>query len=639
MKQLLQSGSVVIMLIVLTVLTVVNTCQLDSLEEKVLETRKALRELSQTGVAVRGAGTAGAGGAMTGDPEQAAALADPANILKPNPRPYVKATQVARGGTLRRQEGSDPPGMNIYLSNYTADLAEFTAYMQNTLATRQIEDPDLWMPELAIKVTTPDDGLTYEVTLRKGVMWYQPVVDWASGRFDWLKGEHEVTSDDFAFVFEVLRNPQVSGGGISAMRPYFEALDRWEVIDRYRFRVHFKQRIFTNLSSVLGLNPLPRWLFMYDQDGKKLDDATWGLKLNEHWYNQKMIGTGPYRFVEWVPGVRIVMERNERYWGEAPAFDKVLTLIIKDQDAWPRRLKAKDLDYTHLQPEQYRTVVLEAKGPVLGDQRLKRGRHSELSYFFVAWNQDTPYFSDKRVRQAMTMALDRERLVKNVFNGLGRLHTGPFAQDNPCYDRGIAPWPYDLKAAAAKLDEAGWRDTDGDGIRDKVVGGRKIPFEFSMITYGSSNEWSTVANIYREALLQIGVRMHPRPLEWSTMLKKMDEKEFGAYSGGWALSWDTDLMQVWHSKEADIPKSSNRIGFRNKEADRIAESLRKEFDPQKRVQLCHSFHALVHEEQPYSFIYQRDREVLYWDHMNELEFSQLYPHRNILLFSFREARP
>ena len=84
-------------------------------------------------------------------------------------------------------------------------------------------------------------------------------------------------------------------------------------------------------------------------------------------------------------------------------------------------------------------------------------------------------------------------------------------------------------------------------------------------------------------------------------------------------------MQIWHSQEADRPKSSNRIGFRNKDADRIAEALRREFDPDKRVELCHEFHALVHELQPYTFIYQRSRAVLYWDYLNTPEFSLVPP--------------
>ena len=123
------------------------------------------------------------------------------------------------------------------------------------------------------------------------------------------------------------------------------------------------------------------------------------------------------------------------------------------------------------------------------------------------------------------------------------------------------------------------------------------------------------------------------------MLKKMNGREFDAYTGAWVLGWETDLVQLWHSKEADKTKSSNRIGFRNKDADRIADTLRRTYDSNERTKLCHEFHQLVHDEQPYTFFYQRSRPVLYWDHMNEPEFAKIYPYRNKLKMSFREARP
>ncbi len=134
--------------------------------------------------------------------------------------------------------------------------------------------------------------------------------------------------------------------------------------------------------------------------------------------------------------------------------------------------------------------------------------------------------------------------------------------------------------------------------------------------------------MYREDLLSISVKMVPSAVEWSTMLKRMADREFEVYSGAWMLSMPVDLMQIWHSSEADKFESSNRVGFRNPDADRIAEQLRASFDPAERKDLCHAFHRLVHEEQPYTFIYQRRRPVLYWDHMNEPEFDR--PRKEVL---------
>ena len=644
MKSLLQSGAGLLLLAGLFILGIINTVQLNNLESGMIENKLAIAELRENGVAVASlSGTSGAveDGANAGQvelsDEDLALINDPANLLTPVERSNYKASVVKKGGTFRRMTGSDPPSLNPYGSN-AADVTELSRYVMATLGERHIENPSLFAPSLGLSVTTADDGLTYVVKLRKGVKWHKPNVDWQSGRYEWLKGNREVVADDFKFVFDMIQNPQV-GGRIAPLRNYFESFERFEIIDSHTFKVVYNERLYSNLPMLLGMVPMPRWLYMYDEDGRKFDDANWGLKFNEHWYNQKMIGMGPYQFELWEPGVKIELKRNPTYFGERPSFDRVVMNIIKDQNAFPRKLKTGEADMTRLQPEQYRTEIQDAKGPLLGNPGIKFKEQSTLGYFYLGWNADTVYFSDRRVRQAMTLAFNREGIIKNVFVGLGKLTTGPFAQQNPCYDKSIDAWPFDLDLAAKKLAEAGWKDTDGDGILDKTVDGRKVPFEFSMLIYGGSSEFSTLANIYREDLLQIGIKLTPRAVEWSTMLKKMNDREFDVYTGAWVLGWETDLVQLWHSKEADKTKSSNRIGFRNKEADRIADTLRRTFDEDERLKLCRAFHKLVHDEQPYTFIYQRNRPVVYWDYLNDPEFSIVSPYRNLNYFSFNQERP
>ncbi len=627
MKTFLQSTFSLIALTFILGLTVFNTCQINNLERRLLEGDFAARQEER--------GLEQQRGSEASDPVTEA-LADPDNLLQPLTRPLNDDEEIAYGGHLRLQAGQDPQGFNPHIAN-GSDAAEFARYVMNMLCQRDVDDPGRMTPDLAVKITSPDDGYTYEVTLREGVMWHAPAVDLKDPNYAWLRGEHELTSDDYIFVFDMMANPQVSGR-ISAVRNYFD-LEYYEAIDRYRFRVKFKEKQFTSFPNLCSLHPSPRWLMMFDEDGNRFDDSNWGVKVSEHWYNNKGIGTSAYRFLEWVPGSYIRFEKNPDYFGEPAAFDRITVKIVKDQNAWTRLLKTGELDLTRIQPEQYRTEILENEGPILGREGIRLGRRDELGYFYVAWNMDTPYFDTKEARQAMTLALDRAGIVKNVFYDLGSVTHGPYGRQNPCYDHSIEGWPHDLELARQKLDEAGWTDSDSDGIRDKLVDGTRIPFEFGLIIYGSSTEFATIANIYREALLEVGVKMNPRPLEWSTMLKRLDERSFEAYTGAWVMDWEVDLYQLWHSSEADRPSSSNRIGFRSKEADRIIEALRVSFDEEERVELCHEFHALVHDLQPYSFIYQRYRPVLYWDYMNAPEFHQVYPFRDPRLLSFHDLPP
>ncbi len=639
MKRLMQSGFGVGLLALLVVIGALNTAQLHDLQQQV----DAIKKGGGARVDTRGESVGereirtlppSVSGTCYASAADEAAAADPANLLDTFTRPENWPTSMERGGTLKRMIGSEPPGLNLIASNNAADLSEMYKYITSNVAYQSPTNPDEWYPDLATKVTRSEDGLVYDVYLREGVKWHKPAVDLQDARYKWLAGDHVLTADDFVFALEMIKNPQVVGRA-AALRTYFEAWDRIEAVDPLHFRVHVKEDTYLNLSLVLDLQPMPRWLYMYDEDGHAFDAANWGDKQNSHWYNQKGIGVGMYRFVEWEQGVRITLEQNPAYHNAClpPAFDRVEMKVLKDQQAWLRYLKTRQLDYTFVQPQQYLSEIKD-KAPYLGEEHLKLATTNEASYFYFGWNQTRPMFSDKRVRRALTHALDRQGLVDSVFAGLGEVTSGPFDRSNPCYDHTIKPLAYDLDEAKRLLDEAGWTDTDGDGLRDKVIDGKKVPFAFTMVIYGGSTEYETLSRVYREALQRIGIKLTAQPLEWAAQLKKIGERDFDAYSGAWVPSWEVDLYQIWHSTEADKPGSSNYVSFRDPEGDRIAEALRREFDTEKRTDLCHQFHALVHEEQPYTFFYQRKRSFVYWDHMNTPVFSKLNPYRDNRLMSF-----
>jgi len=641
MKRLLQSGAGVVLLLVLLVLALINTAQLHNLEARLgaIESEGVKVGSSKTTTASASpAGavfTAQAGSTCYASAEDEEALKDPTNLLKPFRYSNDWPARIQLGGALRRQIASDPPGLNLYASNNAADVSEMYRYAGARLAFQSTHDPDQWYPDLATRVTRSADGLVYDVWLRKGVKWHAPAADMADPRHAWLAADHEVVADDFVFALEVIRNPQVLGRA-AAIRTYHESWKEIEVVDPHHFRVHFSEDNYMNQPVLLDFQPFPRWLYQYDEDGKPADAPTWGEKLNGHWYNQKAIGAGPYRFVEWEPGVKMVFEKAESYHLAKclPAFfDRIEITMLKDQQAWLRYLSTKKLDYTQIMPAQWVNEVKD-KEPYLGQDGLRLLVHPESSYFYFGWNQLRPMFADKRVRTALTLALDRQGLLDGVFGGLGAVTSGPFDQAHPCYDASIAPLPYDLTRAGQLLDEAGWVDSNGNGLRDKLIDGKRVEFEFTMVLYGGSTEYETLARVYGDALQRLGIRMIPQPLEWAAQLKKLQERDFDAYSGAWVPAWEVDLMQIWHSSEAAKPGSSNYVSFRSAEGDRIAEALRREFDPEKRVGLCHAFHALLADEQPYTFFYQRKRPMLYWSEMNTPVISRMSPHRDARLLSF-----
>jgi hypothetical protein len=185
---------------------------------------------------------------------------------------------------------------------------------------------------------------------------------------------------------------------------------------------------------------------------------------------------------------------------------------------------------------------------------------------------------------------------------------------SPYYNERLIPRVFSLEKAGMILDGADWIDRDGDGVREKYVGADKFTLDFTLLIYADSAEWRTVATVLRDDLKKIGCRMEILPVDWASLQKRMDAHDFDAYTGGWGLGWDPDPYQVWHSSQADALGGSNKIGFRDKECDRIIEELRVTFDPAGRKRLLH-FQVL----RATAFFFTRVWP-LWWGHLKSISF-------------------
>jgi ABC-type transport system substrate-binding protein len=506
----------------------------------------------------------------------------------------------------------DPKGFNPVLENASEIREKLRNYIESSLALRnRWTDPNNYYGDLAWRVEVTNDFKEFTFYLRKGVKWHSVSgVDLTNPRYAWLNKEHPLTAHDFVFYFDMLMHPQVQNGFIKS---YFEQLESWKALDDYTLQVKWKKTEAGNVEQTLLASPLPRFLYAFSEDGTPIPEASLGLAFNQHWYNNRgLVGTGPYRMLEYKPGSSMRLERNEEYYGELPAIKTLRYAIYSDRTQTVLKLKSGELSFGQLRAGQYREEVQQYEGlpeaqrpknsPFL-DGTIRCDIVDQPSYYFIGWNADNPLFSDRRVRTAMTLASNRQEVISRVFNGLGQISRGPFLESSGYLAPEVQALPFDLKRAAALLREAGWVDSDADGLLDKAdASGRRTPFAFTLLLRASSPEWMSTANVFKEDLLSIGVKMGIEAVEWSLILKRMEEKQFDAYVGGWALPWSTDPYQVWHSSQADVPKGSNRVGFRNAKADAIIEELRVTLDFGRRTELLRMFHRIVHEEQPYTFL-------------------------------------
>ncbi|HBC88072.1 MAG TPA: hypothetical protein DCZ94_14070 [Lentisphaeria bacterium] len=492
------------------------------------------------------------------------------------------------GGRLIASVSSETENMN-YLINNESFVSAIWGYANDSIADRNKEHIEIFEPKMAESWSLSEDKMTYTIKLRKGILWHDfkdPV-----SKKEWK--DVEVTAKDFKFYVDVIKDENVD---CAPERTYLKDLEKIEVVSDYEFKVVWAKPYFLSESITLGLSPLPRHLYhAYEGpfDGKKFND--------DHERNRLVVGCGPYRFDRWNKGQRIILKRWEKYFGKQygimPPIENIVFEVIPHPNTQFQSLISSKIDRMGLTPEQWtkRTNIPEfdEKTGAIG-----KYKYPGRSYFYVGYNLTMPLFQDRKVRQALTHLVDRERIVKEVYYGLARIVSGPSFIDSPYYDKSIAPYPFSIEKAKALLKEAGWKDSNGDGILDKD--GRK--FEFTIIGVTNHPIQERILPMIKEDMAKAGIIMNITFIEWSVYTQRLENKSFEVCTLGWGMGFEDDPYQIWHSSQADMKASSNHISFRNKEADRLIEEIRVCFDLNKRVELFHQFHKLLHDEQPYTFL-------------------------------------
>jgi len=641
-----RSGLIIVTLVLLVGVVGIlsfQTFQLANLEQRLMLQSRQLQSLGEASdrVAARLDALVRAGGVPQG-PSSAASAAPAAPVLHPE-RPNllhsddfsVANPDAPQDKTLVRGWASgDPNSFNPFSQNAADVSYGIEHYVLESLAKRaRWTDPNRFVPSLAWRVSANPDFTEFIVYLRRGVRWHVPAgVDVSDPRYAWLRGPHELTARDVVFTFDIARNPQLE----SVWKSFFAEVESVEALDDYTVRVRWKKSLYTNFLTTVGFAILPEFLWAYDEAGERFPPETLGVRVNQHWYGPLgTVGTGPYRMASYEPGARLRLERNEDYWGLKPAIKKIDYPIYTDPNRTLLMLKAHEIQAGGLRPSEYRDEVLRWQDAPAGerpdspfvDGRIQCTTMRRFAYSYLGWNADKPLFADSKVRTAMTQAFNGQQIIDDIYLGLGEVAIGPFNPDTEFNDPAVSPLPYDLEAAAALLAEAGWSDTDDDGLLDQDLDGdgQHEPFEFTLLLYANSPEYTALANIFKQDLLQIGVRMKIDAVEWSLMQKRMDEKQFDAFTGGWGMGWESDPYQLWHSSQADLPKGSNRVGFRDPEVDRLILELRATFDREERVALYREIHRRIYESQAYTFFRIPYTVYCWWSEVKGVIFPKVAP--------------
>ena len=530
-----------------------------------------------------------------------AAAAQAANAAYFDPR-------AADGGKLVRAFAADVGNLNSILTN-DAYVSMIWSQVTDSLAERDYRDigDGEYAPMLAESWSFSPDRKKIHVKLRKDILWHD-FTDPVTGK-TWKN--RPVTAHDVKFYVDVIKNPEVD---CAALRGYYQDIECVNVLNDYEFEVIWRKPYFMMEDITLSLTPLPRHLYhAYDGpfSGKKFND--------DHARNRLVVGCGPYRLDRWEKGKRIQLQRFENYYGRKLGIMPPLTTLAFDIIQHPntrlQSLLSKDLGMDSLTPDQW---INRTSSPEFGpDGFLKKYNFPGYSYNYIGLNMTNPVFKDKRVRQALSHLINREKLQKDIFFNLAKPVSGPFPKESSAYDQSVKPYSFDVEKARRLLAEAGWKDIDNDGILEKD--GHKLAF--TAIYPNTAATYQKMLPVIREDMKKAGVRMDLLGIEWSVLVQRLEKKQFEACVLGWTGTLKPDPHQLWHSSYAKQPGSSNHIGFVNRQADELIEKIRVCFDSKERNRLYHQFHRLIHDEAPYLFLFSPDSlTVINKDYQGVREF-------------------
>ena len=554
------------------------------------------------------------------------------NALVPDPGRHRPPKDAPDQSVMRRWWGDRVRSLNVYLQNDGGTVDSLLVYVMHDFAPRWRLDPDRYAPGVADYASASDDAKSVTVHLRSGIHWQFPAVDRDDPKHAWLvdlfaKNPPELTAEDVAFTHAAILDPELDPAGYAAAY----AGSKIELLDRFTYRMTFERPTSRALSLATSFDEiLAKFLYGRSEDGRELAGAELSAALKSPWY-RLVCGYGPYEFVRYDPNVEIVVRRKDDFPLCHPPIREIRWQIIVDPEQTVLRLKAGELDHTVLGAAQLKRYWIDAPdgSDFKGGGKFDVQRYEKMEYSYLGWNNRKPPFDDVRVRRAMATAFHREAFLKECFQGFGALVDSHVWHANPDHDPNLAPLVFDLDAASRLLDEAGWKDSDGDGVRDKLVKDkdgteRKRDFAFTFKSIADVPEYANALALYRDDLKRIGVDMNLVAMPYTALAKQVyEERDFDAFLGNLALAWDTDFLPIFHSSQAT--DGLNYVGYSNPECDALIEQHRECLDPQKRRKLSFAIQQILWRDQPFTFFLRRDRVSVYTNRLKNVEYAIARP--------------
>ena len=399
---------------------------------------------------------------------------------------------------------------------------------------------------------------------------------------------HIFDADDVKFTYEAIMDPR----NLSPRLPDYEPVKRVEVIDPLTVRVIYK-RLYSPAIGTWGMGILPEHLLnsqALEKEALAQGKDPQNFSMRQSRFSRSPVGCGPFVFREWKSDQYILLDRFEDYWEGPPNYKKYVFRVIPDVLTQEMEFYAGTIDNYGVQPHQVKRLA--------EDPNYQSFTGISFGYTYIGHNMRRKPFDDIRVRKALSMAIDVDKIIKYVIYNQGERITGPFPRQTDFYNQNIKPMPYDPQGALKLLAEAGWqRNSEGWLEKD----GKRL--QFKLITNNGNDIRKAILAIAQDSWKQIGIDVRTDLLEWAVFIQERVHKlNFDALVLGWSMGIDPDLYQIWHSSQTGF-NQLNFVGFKNREADDLIIKIRQEYNHAQQVEYCHRLHEIIAREQPYTFLY------------------------------------
>ena len=523
-------------------------------------------------------------------------------VVTPTPTP------VPEGGVLVVGAFADAQNLNPILASDSASFWAIGRIFGSMIDTDHLTGANI-PGDLAEGWEVTDDGLTLTFHLRQGLKWSD--------------GE-DFNAEDVLFTFQALMSGEVESPRLDnvALVESVEAPDDYTVV----FKLKEPQ---CSILDDLGLGILPEHIF---PEGF--------ASINGHDFNTNpTVGIGPFLFDEWVKDDHITVVRNPTYWKGAPHLEALIRKVVPDQTVLTQQLKTGEVDLGGARPEDIPELELY--------DHLNIYKFFDDGYVYMAMNsanpdnpqpgrdedgnvipQDPhPILGDKRVRQAITYGLDRKPIINKILLGQGiPLHANVVPAVAWAYDDQLEPRAFDQEKAIALLEEAGWTDEDGDGIREChgcLYSDEGAPLKLKAATNAGNTIREQIVTIAQEQLKEIGIDIELNIVEWNAYLEILLGQTCDLCVIGWTgLGTDPDDRLFWHS-ETDTPGSGfNFTSVYDAELEELLDAGRvAPCDNESRAKVYKRVQEILYDYQPYDWIYV-PRGFVIW---NKVKFAGLDP--------------